>query len=109
MICEDWTGLNGMTAQGITFYDPSNDSWRMTWVDSSGTIMESTGTWSDDTLSLSGIAKDKLGKSVPTRVLLKRETDDMLITEFAVATDQSAGSDTNYEVISTSVYRRESQ
>lgn len=109
MIREDWTGLNGMTAQGITFYDPSNDSWRMTWVDSSGTIMESTGTWADGTLSLSGIAKDKLGKSVPTRVRLKRETGDMLITEFAVATDQSANSDATYQVISTSVYRRESQ
>lgn len=62
MIREDWTTASGQTAQGITFYDPSESCWKMTWVDSAGTIMESSGQWLDNSLTLFGELTTKDGR-----------------------------------------------
>jgi beta-lactamase regulating signal transducer with metallopeptidase domain len=75
MIREDWTAESGETAQGITFYDPNEACWKMTWVDSHGTIMESSGQWNDESLTLTGWITSKDGARRKAQTALSKVPD----------------------------------
>jgi len=84
MIREDWTAVNGATAQGITFYDPNEACWKMTWVDSLGTIMESSGQWHDDTLTLAGWITSRDGKRKKAQSVISRVADGTVKLKLSV-------------------------
>lgn len=101
MIREEWADADGASAQGITFYDPSLQQWRMTWVDSSGTIMDASGPWEDQEAQLNGLATLADGATRKIQVRLTRESNDRFsstLTGF-----DSSGVE---QVLSRTAYRR---
>ena len=40
---ESWTSVSGSTAQGITYYDPAENVWKMTFGSSDGSLVEVAG------------------------------------------------------------------
>lgn len=78
MLREDWTSINGPTAQGITFFDPSVGKWRMTFVDWKGTITELSGDWQQEKLALDGVRTHATGDQGPVRMILQHSGDERL-------------------------------
>ena len=100
MIREDWTAPDGSTAQGITFYDPNETCWKMTWVDSSGVIMESSGQWSGEALTLSGEITSRTGNRRDAQTVISRVNETTLSCELRIKYDGTM------KTVSQSIYRR---
>ncbi|MEL7498407.1 MAG: M56 family metallopeptidase [Planctomycetota bacterium] len=100
MIGENWVGQDGSTAQGITFFDPATKQWKMTWVDSNGVVSESSGDWSEDTLTLVGQRVTPDGEPYNCQTELKQRTDDEFrLKQFVQIEGQT-------RLVSTTVYQR---
>ncbi|MEM9826296.1 MAG: M56 family metallopeptidase, partial [Planctomycetota bacterium] len=84
MIREDWQAIDGSTAQGITYYDATGGTWKMTWVDSAGTIVESSGRWNGDLLTLDGFTKSPNARKYAIQTSLKKETPDRMVSRMHV-------------------------
>ena len=84
MIREDWTAPDGSTAQGITFYDPNEACWKMTWVDSAGVIMESSGAWSNNELTLTGWMTSKNGDRRKAQTKISRVDESTLHCQMSI-------------------------
>ena len=84
MIREEWISSKGDTAQGVTYYDPNQKCWVLTWVDGSGTIMDSVGRWNGDLLDMKGVATMKDGTTARVRTLMLRESDSRVQMEMYV-------------------------
>lgn len=87
MIREDWTSTDGQTAQGITYFDPNQKCWVLTWVDGTGTIVDSKGRWSNDRLRLEGIATRSDGETYLVQSALVRESDRRIRMEMFLNAD----------------------
>lgn len=101
MIREEWADDDGASAQGITFYDPSMQQWRMTWVDSSGTIMDASGPWENQEARLSGLATLADGATRKIQVRLTHDSKDRFSSTLT-GTDSSGVE----QVLSRSTYHR---
>ena len=76
MIRENWTAENGATAQGISFFDQAKQHWRMTWVDSNGTVSETHGNWQRQQLELAGQLTASSGQQIDIQTQLTRCHDN---------------------------------
>lgn len=84
MIREDWTAADGSTAQGVTFYDSNELCWKMTWVDSMGNLMESSGQWQGDALVLDGFLTGRDGGRRKARTILTKQGQGELVAEMRI-------------------------
>ena len=101
MIREDWDSVDGWTAQGITYYDPNRQLWVLTWVDGSGTIMDSAGSWQGGVLRLKGLATKKDGSTFRVQTNLTKEN------ESRVRMDTFANISGTFQRVSKVTYCRE--
>lgn len=76
MIRDEWTASDGSSAQGMSYFDPRNEEWRMTWVDSQGTIVESRGVWNGEAMFFEGQATSKDGQPFTYRSTMKPINQD---------------------------------
>ena len=100
MIREEWTSVDGATAEGITYYDPNRKCWVITWVDNNGTIMDSKGAWDGNQLRLTGTATRKNGKTSNVRTLMTRKNSNTIKIELFVEVERG------FRPVSTLFYRR---
>ena len=100
MIREDWPAVDGLPAQGITFYDSNERCWKMTWVDSMGTVMESSGQWQGDSLLLNGFLTLRDGDRRKAQTVLTKQGQNVLVAEMKIE-QQGA-----LVIVSSSRYRR---
>jgi hypothetical protein len=54
VIFENWTGARGGTGKSFNFYNSSKRKWQQTWVDSTGSVLELAGEYSDGKMQFSG-------------------------------------------------------
>ncbi|MEM6472889.1 MAG: M56 family metallopeptidase [Planctomycetota bacterium] len=87
MIREDWVSPTGDTAQGITFFDPNERVWKMTWVDSNGVFMESSGRWDQDRLILFGQITSNTGDRRKAQTELSRIDESTVVLMMKVEVD----------------------
>ena len=100
MIREDWIAPGGASGQGITFYDPNEQCWKMTWVDSTGVIMESSGQWNGQSLTLAGMMTGKDGNKRKAQITISRIDEKSMGSEMQIAVDGKM------RKVSESIYRR---
>ena len=54
-LAENWVSAGGgFTGSSLNMYDQANDKWHQTWVDTSGTLLELNGAFTDGKMVLEG-------------------------------------------------------
>ncbi len=71
LITEKWRSRLGQTGTGISYFDPGQQVWRQTWVDSGGDVSTFTGRFARGRMTFTGETVHATGTKVLTRSTLK--------------------------------------
>jgi hypothetical protein len=71
LITEKWRSRLDQTGTGISYFDPGQQAWRQTWVDSDGVVSTFTGHFADGCMQFSGTTVYATGTQVLSRSTLK--------------------------------------
>jgi hypothetical protein len=69
VVFESWVGAGGVTGSSFNLYDASRKQWHQTWVDSSGSLLELDGVFTDGAMVLTSAAADNPRNRITWRVL----------------------------------------
>ncbi len=76
MLKEEWVSNNSETAQGVSYFDPNRQVWRLTWVTSRGVITESSGVFDDGELLLLGESVAPSGQTFESQTTVRVFSDN---------------------------------
>jgi tetratricopeptide (TPR) repeat protein len=68
VLLENWTSASGGTGKSFNFYDANTGKWQQTWVDSTGSALNLTGEYKDNTLLYTGETHAKNGTKTMHRL-----------------------------------------
>lgn len=75
LLTEKWTNNSGSTGTSISYYDPSDQCWKQTWVDAGGNIVRYRGGYRDGNMRFEGSLTKPSGARVASRVTYHANDD----------------------------------
>ncbi len=87
---ERWTGASGVTGGSLNAYDPSTGTWRQSWVDSSGMVLELEGGPEGSDMVMSGRIRNADGTTSLHRITWSPMTGGAVRQHWQVSGDDGA-------------------
>ena len=87
---ESYATGQGYAATSFFYWDPRQNAWFRTYIDSEGERLELRGAFADGRLVLTGTEPGRDGRSVQVRMTLEAVSADVVRQEWAVSEDGAA-------------------
>lgn len=84
---ENWVGAGGSAGSSFNFYNPSTKKWHQYWVWRNGTVLDSSGGYSDGKMILEGSSTGKDGQKVENRITWYDNEDGTVRQHWETSTD----------------------
>jgi peroxiredoxin len=99
---ESWTGAKGNHGTSLNIYSPRDGTWRQTWIDEQGTLLEIRGGIKNGSMVMEGGMTGRDGKPVQHRIVWTPNDDGSVSQRWSVSTD---GAET-WKIIFSGSYTR---
>jgi len=105
---ENWQGAGegGISGSSFNIYDRANDKWHQTWVDSSGTLLELDGAFTDGKMVLSGERPSRDGSGTSLHRITWTPGEDGSVRQFWEVSKDSGSS---WSVLFDGLYEKQGQ
>ncbi|MBK8232944.1 MAG: hypothetical protein IPK72_20765 [Candidatus Eisenbacteria bacterium] len=99
---EHWMGARGMTGRSFNYFDPSDQQWHQTWIDSRGGALLLAGRFDAGEMRLSGATRTATGAEVINRITWTPQGPDLVRQVWETSTDRG----TTWSVVFDGRYNR---
>ena len=85
---ENWVGAGGSAGSSFNFYNPSTGKWHQYWVWRNGTVLDSSGGYSDGKMILEGSSTNKDGQKIENRITWYDNKDETVRQHWEQSKDE---------------------